>query len=67
MSNTPPPPPITIAAIIPIITAFLPDDDLLFKLHQIKSIVGLLAQLKRDNVIGRRDAAKSLVNHIDNS
>ena len=51
----------------PSLVRFDPDDDLLFKLHQFKSIVGLLAQLKRDNVIGRRDAAKSLVNHIDNS
>ena len=42
-----------------------PDDVLLLTVNQPKTVDGLLVQLKRDNVIGRHDAAILLSNHLD--
>lgn len=44
----------------PILVRLDPEDDLLFELKQLKSTDALLTQLKRDNVIGRHDAAIAL-------
>jgi hypothetical protein len=48
----------------PILVRLDPDEILLLTLSQAKSVEGLLVQLKRDNVIGRHDAASSLSQHL---
>ena len=49
----------------PLFVRFDPDNDLLLEIEQAHSYNGLLSQLKRDNVIGRMEAAKALKKYLD--
>ena len=48
----------------PLLIRLDPDEVLLLTLNQSKTVDGLLVQLKRDNVIGRHDAASLLSEHL---
>ncbi|MDP6500835.1 MAG: M1 family metallopeptidase [Candidatus Marinimicrobia bacterium] len=48
----------------PVLVRIDPDDHLLIELNQSKTKEGLLVQLKKDNVIGRREAAMALIVHL---
>ena len=49
----------------PLFVRFDPNDDLLVEIEQNHTYEGLLNKLKRDNVIGRMEAAKLLKKYID--
>ena len=51
----------------PLLVRFDPDNDLLINVSQNYTVTGLVAQLKRDNVIRKKQAADKLKNHLDDS